>query len=445
MRKKTYLLDTSAILTDRDAISAFGRNDILIPLKVLEEIDNNKKRQDTVGAHARGAIRILDNLRKKGSLQKGVRIGKGLGLLYARAYDPDLCPAGLDIENADTQIIVTALTEIKDNPNKKLIVVSRDINMRVKCDALGLLCEDYKVEQIVKDRTEIFTGFSTRLIDEEIIDRFYEKEEIFLDDEKIGLYPHEYVMLVSNSNDKKTALARYEGSDKPLKRVSEYKSGVWGIKPRNKEQSFAFDLLLNPEIKIITLIGRAGSGKTLCAIAAGLSQTLERQGKKSMGSDPLYKKLVVSRPIQSVGKDIGFLPGSMEDKMMPWLAPIQDNLQYLMGNDKLTLETYIKNGIIEMEAITYIRGRSISNAFIMIDEAQNLTTHELKTILTRVGENTKIVLTGDIEQIDNTYINETTNGLTYAVEKFKNEDLAGHIILQKGERSKVASLAAKLL
>ncbi len=445
MRKKTYLLDTSAILTDRDAISAFGRNDILIPLKVLEEIDNNKKRQDTVGAHARGAIRILDNLRKKGSLQKGVRIGKGLGLLYARAYDPDLCPAGLDIENADTQIIVTALTEIKDNPNKKLIVVSRDINMRVKCDALGLLCEDYKVEQIVKDRTEIFTGFSTRLIDEEIIDRFYEKEEIFLDDEKIGLYPHEYVMLVSNSNDKKTALARYEGSDKPLKRVSEYKSGVWGIKPRNKEQSFAFDLLLNPEIKIITLIGRAGSGKTLCAIAAGLSQTLERQGKKSMGSDPLYKKLVVSRPIQPVGKDIGFLPGSMEDKMMPWLAPIQDNLQYLMGNDKLTLETYIKNGIIEMEAITYIRGRSISNAFIMIDEAQNLTTHELKTILTRVGENTKIVLTGDIEQIDNTYINETTNGLTYAVEKFKNEDLAGHIILQKGERSKVASLAAKLL
>ena len=164
-----------------------------------------------------------------------------------------------------------------------------------------------------------------------------------------------------------------------------------------------------------------------------------------MGSDPLYKKLVVSRPIQPVGKDIGFLPGSMEDKMMPWLAPIQDNLQHLMGNDKLTLESYIKSGTIEMEAITYIRGRSISDAFIMIDEAQNLTTHELKTILTRVGENTKIVLTGDVEQIDNTYINETTNGLTYAVEKFKNEDLAGHIILQKGERSKVATLAAKLL
>ena len=445
MRKKTYLLDTSAILTDRDAISAFGRNDVLIPLKVLEEIDNNKKRQDSVGAHARGAIRILDSLREKGSLQKGVRIGKGKGLLFARAYEPGLCPPGLDIENSDTQIIVTALTELEENPTKKLIVVSRDINMRVKCDALGILCEDYKIEQIVKDRTEIYTGLSTRLIDEEIIDRFYEKEEIFLDDEKVGLYSHEYVMLVSNSNEKKTALARYEGAKKPLRRVSEYKSGIWGIKPRNKELSFAFDLLLDPEIKIVTLIGRAGSGKTLCAIAAGLSQTLERQGKKNMGSDPLYKKLVVSRPIQPVGKDIGFLPGSMEDKMMPWLAPIQDNLQYLMGNDKLTLDSYLKSGTIEMEAITYIRGRSISDAFIMIDEAQNLTTHELKTILTRVGENTKIVLTGDVEQIDNTYINETTNGLTYAVEKFKNEDLAGHIILQKGERSKVATLAAKLL
>jgi PhoH-like ATPase len=317
--------------------------------------------------------------------------------------------------------------------------------MRVKCDALGLLCEDYRIEQIVKDRTEIFTGFSTHLTDEEIIDRFYEKEEIFLDKDEIRLYPHEYVMLVSNSNEKKSALARFDSHQKPLRKVPEFKSGIWGIKPRNKEQSFAFDLLLDPEIKIVTLVGRAGSGKTLCAIAAGLQQTLEQQGRKGSRDGPLYKKMVISRPIQPVGRDIGFLPGSMEDKMMPWLLPIQDNLQYLMGNDKLTLESYMKDGIIEMEAITYIRGRSISNAFIMIDEAQNLTTHELKTILTRVGENTKIVLTGDIEQIDNTYINETTNGLTYAVEKFKNEDLAGHIILQKGERSKVASLAAKLL
>ena len=445
MKKKTYLLDTSAILTDRSSIFSFGRNDILVPLKVLEEIDNNKKRQDTVGANARGAIRILDSLRIKGSLQKGIRIEKGKGLLFVRGYDPLLCPPGLDIENSDTQIIITALTEKQNNPNKKIIVVSRDINMRVKCDALGLLCEDYRTEQVVKDRTEIFTGFSTHLIDEEIIDRFYEKEEIFLDKDEIVLHAHEYVMLVSNSNEKKSALARFESYESPLYKVPEFKSGIWGIKPRNKEQTFAFDLLMDPEIKIITLVGRAGSGKTLCAIAAGLSQTLEQRGRKRGLQEPLYKKMVISRPIQPVGRDIGFLPGSMEDKMMPWLLPIQDNLQYLMGNDKLTLESYMKDGIIEMEAITYIRGRSISNAFIMIDEAQNLTTHELKTIITRVGENTKIILTGDIEQIDNTYINETTNGLTYAVEKFKNEALAGHITLQKGERSKVASLAAKLL
>ena len=283
MKKKTYLLDTSAILTDRDSISSFGRNDILIPLKVLEEIDNNKKRQDTVGAHARGAIRILDALRKRGSLQKGVRIEKGRGLLFVRGYDPALCPAGLDIENADTQIIVTALTEKLDNPTKKIIVVSRDINMRVKCDALGLLCEDYRIEQIVKDRTEIFTGFTTHLIDEEIIDRFYEKEEIFLDKDEISLYPHEYVMLVSNSNEKKSALARFDSHQKPLRKVPEFKSGVWGIKPRNKEQSFAFDLLLDPDIKIVTLVGRAGSGKTLCAIAAGLQadpRTARKEGKQ---------------------------------------------------------------------------------------------------------------------------------------------------------------------
>ena len=202
---------------------------------------------------------------------------------------------------------------------------------------------------------------------------------------------------------------------------------------------------MDPEIKIITLIGRAGSGKTLCAIAAGLQQTLEQQGRKGGKSEPLYKKMVVSRPIQPVGRDIGFLPGSMEDKMMPWLAPIQDNLQHLMGNDKLTLETYMKSGIIEMEAITYIRGRSISNAFIMIDEAQNLTTHELKTIITRVGENTKIILTGDIEQIDSVYLDSTSNGLSYAVEKFKQYQLSAHITLVKGERSKVATLASKVL
>ena len=211
------------------------------------------------------------------------------------------------------------------------------------------------------------------------------------------------------------------------------------MKPRNKEQAFALDLLMNPDIPVVTLVGKAGSGKTLCAIAAGLEQVVEKS------SQTQYKHLIVSRPIQPLGKDLGYLPGTLEEKMNPWLAPIQDNLRFLMGNDKATLEQYMMQGMIEIEALTYIRGRSISDAFIIIDEAQNLTSHELKTIVTRVGENTKIVLTGDIEQIDNVYVDATSNGLTHAVEKLKKFALTGHVTLIKGERSEVASMAAKYL
>jgi PhoH-like ATPase len=247
-------------------------------------------------------------------------------------------------------------------------------------------------------------------------------------------------MLVSNSSEKKTALARFYNYSKPLKRINgEHKQGVWSVRPRNKEQNFAFDLLMDPTVPIVTLVGKAGSGKTLMAIAAGLAQVVEGRSASA------YRRLVVSRPIQPMGKDIGYLPGTMEEKMSPWLMPIQDNLQFLMGNDKETLKMYTDDGTIEIEALTYIRGRSIANSFIIIDEAQNLSAHELKTILTRVGENTKIVLTGDIEQIDNIYVDETSNGLTYAIEKFKSYELSGHITLIKGERSKVATLAAKVL
>jgi PhoH-like ATPase len=247
-------------------------------------------------------------------------------------------------------------------------------------------------------------------------------------------------MLVSSANEKKTALARFFDYSKPLRRINgEFKKGVWGVRPRNKEQNFCLDLLMDPDVKVVTLVGKAGSGKTLLAIAAGLAQVVED------GSLTNYKRLIVSRPIQPLGKDIGYLPGTMEEKMTPWLAPIQDNLRYLMGNDKETLAMYVSQGTIEIEALTYIRGRSISNAFIIIDEAQNLTAHELKTIITRVGENTKVVLTGDIDQIDNVYVDETSNGLAYAVEKFKFHDISGHVTLIKGERSKVATLAAKIL
>jgi len=436
MAKKTYILDTSVYLTDANALTAYQNNDIIIPFKVLEEVDKHKKRQDSVGSNARKTIRTLDSIRERGSLYKGVRIAKGKGIVTVKGAESNL----LDTSIADNEIITVALEEKQRNEQRKVILVSRDINMRVKCDALNLLTEDYIINQVVKDTDHLYTGFKMHLVDDQIIDQFYNGEKIYLDKEDVALQPNHFLMLVSNSNEKKTALARFYNYSKPLKRINgEHKHGVWNVRARNKEQSFALDLLMDPDVQVVTLVGKAGSGKTLLSIAAGLAQAVEEI------KDTTYKRLIVSRPIQPLGKDIGYLPGTMEEKMAPWLSPIQDNLRYLMGNDKETLRMYTSQGIIEIEALTYIRGRSIADAFIIIDEAQNLTAHELKTIITRVGENTKVVLTGDIDQIDNAYVDETSNGLAYAVEKFKSHDLSGHITLVKGERSKVATLAAKIL
>ena len=403
--KKIYILDTNVFLTNSNSIYEYKNNDIVIPLKVLDEIDKHKKRQDGVGLNARNTIRILDELRSKGNLHKGVRIDKGLGILSVKGFDHDQMPVGCDIQSADNQIIATALTEQAANPKRKIILVTRDINMRVKCDSLEMLTEDYEPAKIIENQSELYVGYTEHLVDDQIVNRFYEGEEIYLDDEQSNFQPNEFIMLVSSTNEKKTALAK-------------------------------FNMLMDPSIPIVTLIGAAGCGKTLLAIAAGLEQVLDQEQ---------YKKLVVSRPVQPLGKDIGYLPGTMEEKMMPWLMPIQDNIEFLMNGKRDSMDMFFENGTIQVEALTYIRGRSISNGFMIIDEAQNLTTHELKTIITRVGENTKIVLTGDIEQIDNVYIDATSNGLSYAVEKFKTYDLSGHITLKKGERSKVATLASKVL
>lgn len=436
MAKKTYVLDTSVYLTDSNCLRSFGNNDIVIPLKVLEEIDKHKKRQDSVGSQARSTIRSLDNLRDKGSLSKGVRIEKGLGLVRVASYNPLCLPDDLEIEDSDNQIIATALSELETSAKtRKVVVVSRDINMRVKCDALGLLTEDYQAEQVVESSEGLYTGIAEILVDEQEIDKFYNGSDTWLTKEHV-LYPNQFVMLISNSNEKKTALARFVDYNTPLRKILGGNSKIWSTNPRNKEQQFALDLLMDPQIPVVSLVGKAGSGKTLLALASGLEQTFEKN---------IYKKIVVTKPVEPVGKDIGFLPGSMEEKMMPWLAPIQDNLQFLMGDDRATLDIYIDKGQIEVEAMTFIRGRSISNAFIVIDEVQNMTQHEIKTVLTRVGEGTKIVLTGDVEQIDNVYIDATNNGLSYVVERLKEESITGHVTLKKGERSKVATIAATKL
>jgi len=443
-KKKNYVLDTSVYLTEASSIFKFSRNDIFVPLKVLEEIDSHKKRQDSVGSNARHFIRILDELRLKGSLEEGVSIGKGLGTLRVMSYaclKDAVFPPDLDIRHPDHTIIATAKAVQVRHPDDKAILVSRDINMRVICDSIGLTAEDYVSENAVTSSEELYNGFVTQAVDEQIIDRYYGGEDIMLtQDETDHLwYPNQYVMLVSNSNEKKSALGRFYSHHMPLKNITHKKIPDWNINARNKEQAFAIDMLMDPTVKIVTLVGRAGSGKTLMAIAAGLQQTIGLHQENNH-----YDRLIVSRPVQPLGKDIGFLPGTMEEKMLPWLMPIQDNLKFLMG-DRTNLEMYMDKGKIEVEALTYIRGRSIANAYIVIDEAQNLTKHEVKTIITRIGEGTKIVLTGDIEQIDNVYVNETSNGLAHAIEKFKEYPIAGHVTFKKGERSEVATLASKVL
>ncbi len=447
MAKKNIIIDTHVCLSDSDFFRKFQNNDLFIPIKVLEELDKHKTRQDSVGFHARKSIKFLDSLRAQGSLSKGVRLGKGLGVLKVLKVEElalDELPIGLSHKSSDHLILAGALAVSEMNPKRKCIVVSQDINMRVVADALGLISEDYVSSQVVDSREVIYEGFTKFLVDDVDIDEFYDNQPVYLyeedaEEQNIILHPNEFVMMVSVENEKKTAIGRFVDWNKPLHHLQGQNEDIsWGVKPKNKEQKCGLDLLLNDDIPLVSLIGRAGSGKTLMAILAGLEQVLGVEKGR-------YDRIIISRPIQTLGKDIGYLPGTLEEKMAPWMKPIFDNMQFIMGTDKTMLEMYMNRGVIEIEALAYIRGRSISNSFVIIDEAQNLTAHEVKTIITRIGENTKLVLTGDIEQIDNIYTNETSNGLTYAIEKLKNSHLTGHVTFKKGERSKLATEASKLL
>ncbi len=433
---KTLLLDTNVYLTEVNALFSFGRNNIAVPTIILDEIDNNKHRQDTAGLNARAMNRVLDKLRAKGSLFTGVPLGRGKGQVFAAQFDPRYMPAGMDPEDSDNKIIAIAL-RLKFEGND-IAVISRDLNMRVKCDSFGIECYDYQPQQAVKSVDNLYDGASEILVDETLIEEFYENKEVFLPPQKTVLYPNHYLVLRGQSDNQKTAMCRFLNYETPLKRVFTYKD-IWGLSANNKEQKYAMDLLFDPGVQIVSLTGQAGTGKTLIAAACGLEQVLH-----STTSQGGYDKLIITRPVQPMGRDIGFLPGTLEEKMMPWIAPLRDNLEFLFG-DKTALQMQMEQGVVEIEAMTYIRGRSISNAFMIVDEAQNLTTHELKTIITRVGHGTKLVLTGDIQQIDNSYVDAVSNGLTHAVEKFKEYDLAGHVTLYKGERSKLATLAAEIL
>jgi PhoH-like ATPase len=441
--KKNFVLDTNVILHDPRSIFSFDDNDVVIPIYVIEEIDNFKRDLSSLGRNARQVARYLDEFRAQGKLGEGVSLGEGKGSIRVLFTERDLPKHLADSHGSvDSKILAVALDLREREEPRPVVFVTKDTNLRIRADALGLHAEDYDVEEVALD--ELWSGVADLVVEAKSINDFYTAGFApVVPAEGDPPPPNEFVVLRDRDNPQHSAVGKYSAGRQgyvPLIKIP--KEGVWGIRPRNKEQAFALDLLLNDDVRLVTIVGKAGTGKTLLAIAAGLQRTTE---------DGVYQKLLVSRPIFPLGRDIGYLPGDVEEKLNPWMQPIFDNVEYLMNlsrSEKKQGRGYhelMDLGILEIEPLTYIRGRSIPNQYIIVDEAQNLTPHEVKTIITRVGEGTKIILTGDPYQIDNPYVDSTNNGLIHVVNKFRSEKLAGHVTLTKGERSPLAELAANLL
>lgn len=436
--KKIYVFDTNVLLHDPNAIFKFAENEVVIPIVVIEELDQFKKDLNENGRNARTLSRYLDELRARNNLANGVQLDEG-GLLRIDLTQEDLVDfRSINGHKADNQILSVALSLARKS-DSQVILVSKDTNLRLKADAMGLRAEDYEHGKVRID--EFVSGQDERTVPRETIETLYRTGEVDLDTEDLSA--NLFLVLRNEERPQHTALGRVKVGGGKVGQVRRLKEGVWGIFPRNKEQTFAFDLLLDDDIKLVTLMGMAGTGKTLLAIAAGLYK---------VGDENRYQRLLVSRPIFPLGRDIGFLPGDIEEKLNPWMKPVYDNVEFILDlarehvrDKKRGYQELIDLGLLEIEPLTYIRGRSIPHQYLIIDEAQNLTPHEIKTIVTRAGEGTKIVLTGDPYQIDNPYVDATSNGLTYVVHKFKGEAVAGHITLFKGERSELAERAAELL
>ncbi|MCS7204287.1 MAG: PhoH family protein [Leptospiraceae bacterium] len=451
------ILDTNVLLLDPNAYLKFPKKHVIIPLVVIEELDSFKRDVTTIGKAAREIIRAIDKLRVSGKLTEGVKLPNESVLQVYILNDFEELPEGLNKILKDNYLLSTGL-KLKKIYKKNVKIITKDADLRIKSDVLGIQAEDYNTTEDIGSLEKLYTGERTIYTTDEWIERFYKNEPLFWQEDKIEfsfeplhepILVNEYITLKSEN---KSALARAHKSGRliPLKEEK-----VFNIHPKNKEQRFAFDALLDPEIQLVTIAGRAGTGKTLIALACGLQQVMEKE---------IYKKLLVARPVVPLGKDIGFLPGEVEEKIRPWMQPIYDNLEFLLENgsyaykeeefekkshkhkDVFATIDYLKEtGVIDVEPLTFIRGRSIPKQFVIIDEAQNLSPHEAKTIITRAGIGTKIVFTGDYYQIDHPYLNLYTNGISYTFSKLKGQPIFAHVTLEKGERSPLAELASKLM
>ena len=447
---KTFVLDTNVLLHNPNALFMFKEHDVVIPFDVIEELDKFKTGTDDLGRNARTTIRHLDRLRRRGNLSEGVTVPETGGhVRVILEEDQKLCP-GLTINTPDNRIICCAFTLLREG--KRVVFISKDINARIKSDALGIVTQDFEAQKV--DFEHLYTGWREARVPSKFFDAMFKDKQakLALGADDPPLLVNEFVLLKDEADENHTAIARVK-ADGTIAPLRQRRGPVFGIVSRNLQQTMALDLLLDDSVKLVSLIGSAGTGKTLLALAAGMSKTL---------NDNVYQKLLCARPIMPLGRDIGYLPGGKDEKLTAWMQPIFDNMSYLLSNrtagdqqDKQHAATLsnveqrihqlMESGQVVLEPLTYIRGRSIPNQYMIVDESQNLTPHEVKTIASRVGEGTKLVLTGDATQIDNPYLDSSSNGLSYLVERLKGKSIVGHITLGKSERSELASLVTEEL
>ncbi len=428
---KTFVIDTNVFIHRSDAILSFRGVDVVVPLWVLEELDQLKSYSDERGRNARHAIRLIDTIGKHGNLREGAKMDNGSRLWVALTH-ADPRDVGFLNDKMDNRIILAAYQLQQEG--REVFFVSKDINARIKAAALGIKAVDYDKQKV--DADSLYSGYSDFDASAEDMGRLSRDGELSW----VDTLPPNHFLMLHNPSVEDSVMGRYDSAQQKLRFVDYKMPSVVGVRPLNPEQRMAFELLLDPDVNLVTLIGKAGTGKTLLAIAAGLQLTID---------DKAYQRVLVSRPVIPMGKDIGYLPGAKNEKLSHWMQPLFDNLEYIIASYKRpnmkTVDQLVGSNLIELEALSYIRGRSLPGQFIVIDEAQNLSPHEIKTIVSRAGEGSKVVLTGDPQQIDSPYLDASSNGLSFLVEAFKGQDLFGHVTLQRSERSRLAELAAELL